>query len=331
MKKVILAGLLVLAAVIAGASYLLPERFVKEETTDVAAPASYLYEELNDLERWPRWSYWFDENTAITYGDKRAGITAHCTWKTGAGPGTATLAAHKRDEMVRANLEFSTGTARYEFTLVPDTVIANQTQLTIKAEVTTSDDNSIWRRWKRYFLARQLTSSLTHNIATLKRVAESKPIFDNITEELLAPAYYVSVKSKRQPDAPAEQVRTLHAQVMRALKSVGSKAAGHPLCLFSDSSAIEFGVPIEPDARVPDAYTVNQLYSGPAIRGIDNGGYEDITDTHKEVQRYIQYKDYVINGPPWEVYNTDPAEDPSTWTTEVYYPVTTKEDVHDTL
>jgi effector-binding domain-containing protein len=332
MRKIVLAGLLISAAVFFAASFFLPRTFVLEKSTDVAAPASYLYEEINDLERWPLWAYWFDENAQVTYGDRRSGTNARCTWKARKRTGEVILTTARLDQIVTAQLTFGNqGSAEYEFRLVPDTLMENRTRLIIKAEVSTEQDNSIWTRWKRFLLANRLASSLTHNTTRLQRIAESKPVFDNVTEEVLAPSYYVSIRSRRRPESTVQQIRTLHAQVMHALNAVGSDAAGHPFCLFGDSAVMEFAVPVDPDARVPDTCVVTQHYSGRAIRGIDSAGYDDISRVHSEVQRYIQYKDYVINGTPWEVYTTDPAEDPSTWATEVYYPIRAKEDENEIL
>ncbi|MDV3307855.1 MAG: hypothetical protein LOY03_03450 [Cyclobacteriaceae bacterium] len=327
MKKVIIAGLVVSAAVLVIASFFLPRRFVLEKAVDVAAPASYLFEEVNNLERWPLWSYWFDETAEITYGDSREGISARCAWKGRGGSGEVTVVYQVWDELVRTRIEFGTrGSATYNFTFIPDSLAAHQTRLILNAEVTAPEDEGIWSRWKRFLLANRLASSLTHNLATLKRIAETKPVFDNITEELLAPEYYVSVREEHHPDSAVIQIRALHAQVTHALEAVGSEVAGHPFCFFDDSAVMEFAVPVEPDTRVPNEYAVSQHYSGLAIRGTDYDGYDDIARTHHEVLRYIQYKDYVLNGRPWEVYMTDPDDDPSTWTTEVYYPIRIKED-----
>lgn len=65
---IIVAGLLVSALMLVLASYFLPQEFELEQTVNVNAPSSYLYEEINDLSRWPIWSYWIDDGTQVTYG-----------------------------------------------------------------------------------------------------------------------------------------------------------------------------------------------------------------------------------------------------------------------
>lgn len=332
MKKVVIAGLLVSAAVFVVASFFLPRRFVLKKSTDVAAPASYLYEEIHDLGRWPRWAYWFRDNPEIEYGEPRIGTEAHCRWEGRSGTGEVTLLTNRLNEMVRAHLDFGRqGSAKWEFRFVPDTLTPNKTRLIVEAEVDQEEYNTIWSRWKRFLLANRLASALTHNLFTLRRTAESKPIFSNITEELLAPSYYIGVRERHHRDSTADQVRALHARLALALKNVAVAADGHPFCLFIDSSTIEVAIPVAPDISLPDSHTVNQHYSGRAVRGIDYDGYDDIACTHSEVLRYIRYKDYVIAGTPWEVYTTNLAEDPSTWVTEVYYPITIKKDDHDIL
>jgi hypothetical protein len=326
MKKIIIAGLLVSAAMVVAASFFLPRRYVIEKATAVAAPPSYLFEEVINLERWPFWSYWFDETAEMTYGDNRMGNEARTNWRNRSRTGQVTILAHVPNQTVLVDLDFGKqGSAQYEFRFVADTTVINQTHLILNARVINPPHDGIWNRWKRFLLANRLASSLTHNLASLRRIAETKPVFDKVTEEVLAPTYYVSVRKKRRPDSAAQQVQALYAQIMQALKSVGSSASGHPFCLLGDS-VIELAVPVHPDARVPNSYSVSQHYTGPAIRGSDNAGYNNIKMTHNEVLRYIRYKDYEVNGTPWEVYITDPSEDPAKWVTEVYYPIAAKDE-----
>lgn len=327
MAKIILGGLLVSAVLFVAAGYFLPVQFKLDQSIEVNAPAAYLYEEINDLEKWPVWSYWFADNTEVTYAGDRTGIGASCSWKSNGDEGTATILRNISDEMVSAQLEFpGSGSAKCEFRIEPDSLNPTIIRLTMLADLSANDDG-VWARWKGFILATRFSAVLDHNLANLKKIAEGKPIFSGgISEELLAPSYYISAEipateGQPTPSGIIEGLTTLNGVLQQAKVT----ADGPPFCILAADSVHQIlcCIPVPPDARLPVGYPISQFYSGAAIRAIDSTGYAGVKATHHEVMRYIRYKEYIVNGPPWEVYVTNPTriQDPSQWTTHVYYPV----------
>ena len=53
------------------------------------------------------------------------------------------------------------------------------------------------------------------------------------------------------------------------------------------------------------------------------GPYENIGSVHDAISRYIKVMDLEYAGPPWEIYVTDPMQEPDTakWETVVCYPI----------
>lgn len=324
---IILAVLAVSLALIVVAGHYLPRQFKLNQSIDVSAPPSYLYEEIKDLERWPVWSYWFADGAQVTYSERREGIDANCSWKSGDNEGTVTILQNRSDEMVRARLDFpGSESATCEFLLETDSLDPSQTHLTMLVELS-GEENGVWARWKRLLLATRFGAVFDYTLQGLKRIAETKPTFSyGISEELLAPSYYISIEIPLKAGEPLssgiiDAHRTLHGVLQRA----GVTADGPPFRILPlDSTAqILCGIPVPPDAQLPAAYPILQSYSGPAIRAVDSTGYSGVKAMHHEVMRYISYKEYILNGDPWEVYVTNPAQrqDPSRWITQVYYPV----------
>jgi hypothetical protein len=65
---------------------------------------------------------------------------------------------------------------------------------------------------------------------------------------------------------------------------------------------------------------------GKVVRASHTGPYEESGAAHEAINRYIMVLKMEFAGAPWEVYITDPSEepDPQKWETIIYYPVTIK-------
>lgn len=322
---VIILAVFAIASVVAADRYL-PRKISLNESIDVNAPPSYLYEEINDLERWPVWAYWFDHGSQVTFSERRTGIDASCSWNSGGDEGTVTILQNRGEEMVRARIDIpGSGSATCEFQLKADSLDPSQTHMTMLVELSGEEDG-VWARWKRLMRATRFGSVFDHTLQTLRRIAETKPTFSyGISEELLAPSYYIGIEIPSMPELPISS-KIINAQktLQDILHQAGVSADGYPFSMAADSHGRIFScIPVPPDANLPAAYPILQLYSGAAIRATDTTGYENVKAAHDEIQRYVRYKEYVLNGDPWEVYQTDPADmnDPSRWITQVYYPV----------
>jgi AraC family transcriptional regulator len=66
-----------------------------------------------------------------------------------------------------------------------------------------------------------------------------------------------------------------------------------------------------------------ELPAGPVAFAVHSGPYQTLHETHAAIQRWIGEHGYVVAGPPWESYVTDPGQypDPADWKTEVFWPL----------
>jgi hypothetical protein len=99
------AIIVVLAIVIA----MRPSDFCISRSATFPAPASTLFEQVNDLHRWEAWSPWdrIDPNSKKTFTGPKAGVGASYSWvgeKT--GEGSMTLTESRPNELIRIKLDF---------------------------------------------------------------------------------------------------------------------------------------------------------------------------------------------------------------------------------
>ena len=127
MFKYLLLGLAAIVVVLLIVAALQPADFRIARSATIAAPASAVFEQLNDFHKWNDWSPWakMDPNAKNTFEGAPAGVGASFAWAGNheVGEGRMTITESKPGELVRMKLEFikpfaATNTA--EFTLKPE-------------------------------------------------------------------------------------------------------------------------------------------------------------------------------------------------------------------
>jgi len=124
MLKKVLVVVAVLVAVFLGVAAMQPSEFRVTRAAVIAAPASDVFTEVNDLHRWEAWSPYVKRDPAMqkTYTGAPAGVGAVYAWNGNSevGEGRATIVESRPNELVRVRLEFvrpfaATSTADFIF------------------------------------------------------------------------------------------------------------------------------------------------------------------------------------------------------------------------
>jgi len=139
------------------------------------------------------------------------------------------------------------------------------------------------------------------------------------------PALVVRRRIKRSDIAGAlgEMLGTVFLHAQRA----GATITGQPFTRYLEWGpgmlSIEAGLPIAARIEGEGAVLAALLPGGPAAFATHRGPYEQLFDAHAAVQQWIEGNGHRATGSPWEVYVTDPAEepDPKNWRTDIYWPM----------
>lgn len=325
MIKKILLGILVLFIVALAVGFLLPTKIDVANDISIEAPISYVFEEINDLERWPAWSYRLadDPTLQINYSGRKSGSGASFSWENKKGYGRLKLVESLPDSSLATETfltEKDTAKGYYKLKTIDD-----KTLLTIG--VTSKNVTAPFNTWKAFLSGLKTKKSINHELEKIKEIAEARPVLTiTVTEESLAPTYYISVNNKMSSKDWKEvlnQKNKMFDELTAVMEKTKASSNGSSFCFtIHDFQTIELicAVPISPDSKFPPEYPVSQLYSGSAVKGIHVGSHENVNNSHNEVKQYIDYKKFDMNGNPWEVY-LQQSSDTSKWITEVYYPV----------
>lgn len=112
-----------------------PDTFQISRGTVIAAPASEIFNQVNDLHNWNQWSPWakLDPKAKATFEGAESGITAKMNWASDnsqVGTGSMTITESRPDELINFSLDFIKpfpGTSTAAFTFKPQD---NQTLVT---------------------------------------------------------------------------------------------------------------------------------------------------------------------------------------------------------
>src|SRR5690349_20139497 len=81
LKKILIgiAGVIVLLIII---GFVLPSKFEITRSATINTSPQYVFEEVNNLEKWNNWDYWhsLDPEMKITYSDQKSGKGATYEW-----------------------------------------------------------------------------------------------------------------------------------------------------------------------------------------------------------------------------------------------------------
>ena len=336
MIKKILIGVLGLIVVLVIIGFVLPGKFEITRSEVINAPSEFVFEEINDLEKWGGWSYWhsLDPNMKITYGQQTSGNDATYEWvgNSSVGEGKLTITESNPTSLITADLFFmqSDEPAKVIYTFEPN---GDSTKLTMSFS-TDLGMNPLMRWMGTVMFPSEMEKAFDHNLSKLKEIAEAKPKFTvQFSEEATPSLSYVGIAvtamSTEDIDAMSAHMAKSYGELAMALGKAKVEITGPAFCIIdkwdeaTKQTDFTCAFPVAADAKVPAKYAIKQTTSAPAIKATSLGSYNNLGTAHEQMMQYLEYKKLELNGSVLEVYVTDPEmeKDTTKWITEIYYPI----------
>jgi AraC family transcriptional regulator len=139
------------------------------------------------------------------------------------------------------------------------------------------------------------------------------------------PILYIrrQVRRTELPQFFAECYPRLYGHGAQAGLAIAGQPAARYITVGPGQWTVDAVMPLRSPAATEGEITAGTLQGGPAAVAIHMGPYEQLEGTYRAVEKWIAERGYRHNGPPWEVYVTDPGQEPdsSKWKTEVYWPI----------
>ena len=111
-----------------------------------------------------------------------------------------------------------------------------------------------------------------------------------------------------------------------AIAKQGAEIAGSPFARyhsFGDEIDLEAGMPVKSPITADGDVKPSQLPGGSVVLAVHAGPYESLGMTYDALEAWMTSTHRTPSGPPWEIYLTDPSNepDPSKWLTQVIWPI----------
>ena len=334
MVKKILIGLAGLIVALLLIGFILPANIEVIKSISINAPAEYVFDEINDLEKNQDWSYWnnlYKDDMKVTYGDVSSGVGAFSSWEgEEAGEGSMTITESLPNKSIKIDLDFmDQGTAKSWYTLDEK---GEGTTLTIGFSA--GMGMNPFMRWIGALMIKpEMDKAFDYNLSKLKEIAEAKPRFTvSIAVVETSPQHYIGISSTmslEDMESVSAQMGKSYGELVGVLQKAKVEMTGPPFCLYprydEENKEMDMvcALSVPAGAKLPAKYPIMISNGGKAVMAIHMGDYHKLEGTHDQIAKYLAFKKLEVNGAPWEVYITDPGTEPDTakWVTEVYYPV----------
>ena len=339
MLSKLLKGLVGLAVVLFGISFLLPKDMNMTITQDLDASPEQVFHQVNNVENWKNWSPWFemDPDMEITYGEIKAGAGAFYSWaseKKFVGEGQMIIDESIVNEKIGTVLKFEgepDGFADMNLTALEE----GGTNISWNF----SSEYSAKMPWERFQVAMgrmMLKSSYYKGLDAIDSYIAENP--DEHTEALNASTGLLNIERDVLEDFNAVTVMidgtiadmqanghdifaNAFGEAVAQIEAEGLTMTGAPFAIaykWDEEEGLyemELGVPVKEGGKAFEGSN--------AVRADYYGPYEGSGHAHAMIAGWLEAEGIEATGPPIEVYVTDPSTvpDPQDWLTEVYYPI----------
>lgn len=315
--------------------------FQVEESKLIQAPSEMLFDEVNNLETWEKWSPWtkMDSTMIITYAEKTLGEGAGYSWKSDKMNGSIATTKVIPGNSINQEIIFNTPLGE------------SQSHVYWKFEKMENGTKVTWgmkgeqRFWeKAYQLTQDSTASqrirpmlqagLTNLEAFVKKAMEEFQInVDGETTHGGGFYMYMTTASRNTPNALDVKIKKILPYVSLYMKQNNIQITGAPMTVYnhfdpqSGTVIISSGLPTSSRIITPEASEVlcGLLPTQRVIKTTLKGNYDHLSQAWAKAKKYILANEYEINeeANPFEVYITGPLEiaNPAEWVTEIYIPV----------
>lgn len=115
-----------------------------------------------------------------------------------------------------------------------------------------------------------------------------------------------------------------YRRVVEAVAAQEVEIVGLPFARFHvldrDRFAVEAGFPVARLIADDGAVHASWLPGGPAAITVHTGLYDDLQPAYEALAVWVAANDGEPDGDAWEIYHSDPDDDPTTWWTEIVQP-----------
>lgn len=311
-----------------------PNEYAFSRSRIINAPASVLFNKVNDYKSWPSFSPWIEQepNATLTYGEKTVGVDGSYGWKGDIlGEGSMNTIAVEKDKAINQQITF----------IKP---LESESDINWRFEPTDEGTKVTWgMEGEQDFMTKMYTTfagSIEENTAEdfnrglfkLDSVvtADMKVysiIINGITEH--SGGYYLYNTASSKILDLESKIQDMMPQVVMFANKNNIAIAGAPFINYHNwdeaNNTVMFSCCIPTTEKIittESGILTGQLPTFKAVKTTLKGDYSNLKEAWDKAMAYISENnmEIIMNGPMIESYLTDQSKspNPADWITEIY-------------
>lgn len=327
MKKFLIAFLaFVIILILAG--FLLPPKVELSRTISMKAQASVVFQQINKLTEWDHWSPWHKIDTAmkITYSNPAEGSNAYYDWTSNhsdVGNGRLTILNAIPNQKIECRMDFQDFGSSFSNFLIEENTEGTQVTWTFETDMGL---NPIARWMGIMMMKSAIGKDFEKGLEDLKSYTESLPVW---TAELRPrpESQYIAINATLPESEISEALGNMYQELMQFAAAEKIEITNAPFAIVYAYSPekMDFAACLPVNKKLNGK---GKIVAGTLTPGLNAeidyyGPYENTGAAHEAMETWLTQNGKKVSGPPYEVYVTDPGQepDPNKWLTRICYPV----------
>ena len=328
MLKRITIWLVVLIALLLVMAYLLPRHYMVQRDVIINADGKTIYNMVCDFNNWDFWTPWSlqDDSTATDEIIGRCEAGAVYRWDgEDVGQGEMKILEIAEGALIKWDVGFEDNTYRMNM------MMSFEKEGDGWLVTWTAEGDLGYNPLYRYYglmIDSEVGADLERGLSNLKAFCELLPDYPGIEIVDLTSGNAVAVRdSLAMGDMQVFMEVYFPRLYMYALRNEAT-ITGPPYSIYyswdpEGKSFMEIGIPVADELPGEEEIIPSETPGGKAVTGAYYGPYEGMNTIYNALEKYMQVLKLEPRGMAWEVYITDPSQEPDTskWETHVYFPI----------
>lgn len=326
--KRIIIWLLVIVALLVLVAYLLPKTYYVERSTLIKGDNDMIFSMTCDFNNWDFWSPWSydDDSTCVIENIGKCEVGAVQKWDgVEMGKGMMKITELIPGEKIGWEMTFE----GYSHVMYIDMTFTPEGDDWVISWSAKGDlgYNPLFRYYG-LMVDSDLGPDYEQGLENLKVLCEQLPDYPGIEVTTVQSAPALSVKDSVLATNLGDFMGAYLPMIYMYALRMEAEPVGHPYAIYYNwdpdgKILMETGIPLAEAIEGEDLIMSVNSPGGKVVKAAHFGPYGNSYKTHEAINQYIMVMKMDYAGPPWEVYVTDPMQEPdsSKWETIIYYPV----------
>jgi len=323
----ILLFIVIIIGIIIVISFFLPRKIHVERTKQIDAPSHIVFNQVNDLHNWDKWSPWQQIDSAMEkiYFGEGKGKGAGFEWKSehpNVGNGKIEISSSVFPDSVITQINFGDQGIANAYHVFNETDSGTSVTWGFNSDL----GGNPFAKYMGLIINKKIGADYEKGLNSLQNLCVHLPEYEIIEKEMETFSY-IGIKTRCNNDEIALKMGETYNELMGYVIENNIEPFNAPICIYYyyDTLQTEFEAAI-PVAKIPKLkgnIKAGKIPSGKYIKTIHYGPYDQLINAYEALQAYMNKNGLKMAGMPWEKYKTDPQKEPDSkkWITNIYFPV----------